>query len=104
MSQSVLVDAGGVEFYVEVDDPGAGTVGLDDRFDLDGVRDTVTAIAGKLGEAWDRVKPAEATVELGLKLTAKTGKLTALVVEGGGDATLSVKLTWKSPVAVLGSS
>jgi hypothetical protein len=42
------------------------------------------------------VKPAEASVELALKLVVKSGKLTGLLVEGGGEAALKVTLTWKN--------
>jgi hypothetical protein len=91
----VVVD--GVEFYVEVtDQEGVGTVGLDEVLSFDGVRDTVEAIAGQIAVVWDRVRPAEATVAFGLKMVAKPGKLTGLLVEGGGEASLTVTLTWKS--------
>jgi hypothetical protein len=99
VAESVLVDVDGVEFYVEVVDEGAGTVGLDDRFSFDGVRATVEAIARQLTGVWERVKPSEASVEFGLKVTGKSGKLTGLLVEAGGDASLKVKLTWKADTA-----
>jgi len=91
----VVID--GVQFYVEVaDQQGVGTVGLDDAFSFDGVRETVEAIAAQMAGIWDRVKPSEASVEFGLKLVAKSGRLTGLLVEGGGEASLTVTLTWKS--------
>ena len=62
---------------------------------FEGVRATIEGIATELAVAWEHVKPSEASVEFGLKLTAKAGKLTGLIVEGGGEATLLVKLTWK---------
>ncbi len=61
---------------------------------FDGVRDTVEALAAELAGVWQRVRPSEATVEFGLNVTAKSGKLTGLLVEGGGEATLKVTLTW----------
>jgi hypothetical protein len=92
------VEAGGVEFFVELADGGGPqTVGIDRALSFDGVRDTVQAIAGQLGQVWEKVKPAEATVEFGLSLTAKAGKLTGLLVDADGTATLTVTLTWKSP-------
>jgi hypothetical protein len=94
VAEPVLVEVDGVEFYVEVADEDAGTVGLNDLFNFDGVRNTVEAIAGQMAGVWDRVKPSEACVEFGLKVTGKSGKLTGLLVEGGGDASLKVKLTW----------
>ena len=98
LTRQVLVRAGDAEFYVEVAEGGGpATVGLDEVLSFDGVRATVEGIAGELSRAWARVKPLEASVEFGLKLSAKSGKLTGLIVEGGGEASLSVSLTWKQP-------
>jgi hypothetical protein len=97
MGQPVLVRAEGVEFYVQLaDTAGPQAVGLDQVLSFEGVRETVTAICKELAKAWDVVKPAEASVELALKLVAKAGKLTGLLVEGGGEAALKVTLTWKN--------
>ena len=97
MGQSVLVRAEGAEFYVQVaDSAGPQAVGLDQVLSFEGVRDTVTAICQELAKAWEVVKPAEASVELALKLVVKSGKLTGLLVEGGGEAALKVTLTWKN--------
>jgi hypothetical protein len=92
-----LVTAGGAEFYVEVVGPGGPTTVRDNggAMSLDGVRATIEGIATELAGVWRRVQPSEATVEFGLKVSAKSGKLTGLVVEGGGEATLNITLTWK---------
>jgi hypothetical protein len=96
MGQQVLVRAGGTEFFVEVATAaGPQPVGLDEAFSFDGVRDTIKAVCGQLAEAWEHAKPAEATVEFGLRITAKQGKLTGLLVEGGGEASLKIMLTWR---------
>lgn len=91
-----LVTAGGAEFYVEVTDAG-GPVPIRDNgiLTFDGVRATVKGIATELAQAWEEARPTEASVEFALKLTAKSGKLTGLLVEGGGEASLKVTLTWK---------
>ncbi len=95
MGQPVAVRVGDVEFFVEVaDGGGARTVGLDEAFTFDGVRDTIEAIAAQLAEVWEKVRPNEASIEFGLSLTAKNGKLTGLIVEGGGTASLKVTLAW----------
>jgi Trypsin-co-occurring domain 1 len=95
VAESVPVRAGDVEFFVEVPEvQGVQTVGLDDAFSFEGVRDTIRVIGEQLTSAWETVKPDEASVEFGLKLTAKAGKLTGLIVEGGGEASLTIKLTW----------
>lgn len=96
MGQPTLVRAGDTEFFVEVaEGSGPQTVGIADALSFDGVRATVEAIGDQLAAAWDRVRPDEATVEFGLNLTAKTGKLTGMLIEGGGDAALRITLTWK---------
>lgn len=97
VAESVLTEIDGVQFYVEVAErDAAGTVGLGETLKFDGVRDAIEAIAGQVAGVWDRVKPSEATVEFGLNVTTKSGPLTALLVEGGGEASLKVTLTWKS--------
>lgn len=97
MGQPVLVRADGVEFFAEVAEAGGPQpVGLDQVLSFEGVRETVTAVCKELAKAWDAVKPAEASVELALKLVARAGKLTGMLVEGGGEASLKVTLTWKN--------
>lgn len=96
MAERRLVTAGGAQFYVEVSDAGGPTTVRDTGpLSFDGVRATVEGIATELAQVWQKVKPSEASVTFGLKLTAKSGKLTGLVVEGGGEASLTVTLTWK---------
>jgi hypothetical protein len=98
-AESVPVVAGDTTFYVEVaEHRGVGTVGLDDVLSFEGVRDTVTAISDELRQAFERAKPQEAVITFGLKLSVKSGKLTGLLVEGGGEASLAVTLTWKRSV------
>jgi Trypsin-co-occurring domain 1 len=97
MGRPVLVCADGVEFYVEVADAGGPqTVGLDQVLSFEGVRKTITAIGKEIAEAWEAVRPDEACVELGLKLAAGNGKLTGMLVEGGGEASLKIMLRWKN--------
>src|SRR3954470_8596797 len=96
---SVPVEVDGTLIYVEVsgDAGGVGTVGADSIFSFDDVAESIQAIAGRLTEVWRQVRPSEASVEFGVRATARSGKLTALIVEGGGEASLKVTLTWRSP-------
>ena len=95
MGEPVLVRAEGAEFYVELADSGGPqAVGLDHVLSFEGVREAITAIGRELGKAWEAVRPDEATVELGLKLVARNGKLTGMLVEAGGEASLTITLTW----------
>lgn len=84
------------EFFVEVVETArVTTVGVEESLSFDGVRETIEAIGSQIAAAWDKVLPNEAVVEFGLKLTAKSGRLTGLVVEGGGEASLRICMTWK---------
>ena len=95
--RSELVRIGDVEFFVEVAEGGGPqTVSADRALSFDAVRDTVEAVASELALVWQKVRPSEATVEFGLSVTAKTGKLTGLLVDGGGSAALKISLTWRS--------
>jgi hypothetical protein len=92
-----LVEAGGAQFYIQVADA-SGPATIADRdaaLSLSGVRAAITGVASELAAAWKQVRPSEATVEFGVTVVAKTGRLAALVVEGGGEATLRVTLTWR---------
>jgi hypothetical protein len=97
VTKNLSVKSGEAEFYVQVEEvSGPQTVSLADSFSLDEVQATVGAIATDLSRAWEKAKPSEATVEFGLKLIAKSGKLTGLLVDGAGEASLNIKLTWKT--------
>jgi hypothetical protein len=101
-----LVRADGIDFYVELaDGDGPSTVGYDHAFSFDGVRDAISAIGSKVAEACRHVGPDEATVEFGISLTARAGKLTGLLVDGDGSASLKVTLSWKNsePAPAAGS-
>lgn len=52
------------------------------------------AIGSQLTAAWEQVKPSKAEVEFGLTLTTKAGKLTGLLMDGEGEASLKITLTW----------
>jgi hypothetical protein len=95
MGEDVLVRSGDAEFWVRVVDAGGpSTIGIGDAFTFDGVRQTVEEIGAQLSAAWERVKPTEAVVEFGLTLTVKSGKLTGLIADGEGEASLNITLTW----------
>jgi len=95
MSQQ-LVRVGDTEFYVEVAGAaGPQTISTESGpLTLDAVRATIEAVATLLAEVWEKVEPDEATVGFGLKVVAKSGRLTGLIVEGGGEATWSFSLKW----------
>jgi hypothetical protein len=92
-----LVRANGIDFFVELADGGGpSTVGYEHAFSFDGVRDAITAIGSKVAEACRHISPDEASVEFGISLTARAGKLTGLLVDGDSSASLKVTLSWKN--------
>lgn len=61
---------------------------------LDDVISAIEGIAASVGDAFKRVQPDEAVVEFGIELVAEAGNLTALLVKGGGKASLAITLKW----------
>jgi len=95
----------GVPIRVEVvgSDSGDGmtSVGLRD-LDLDKALDTVGEIGSVVVEKLKAARPTRATVELRLGFAVEAGKLTALWVNGKGDASLTVTLEWSERPAAPG--
>ena len=67
---------------------------------FDGVIPIVQGIAAQLAQAFAAIQPDKASVEFGLKLSTKAGALTALLVDGSGDASLKIGLEWITPRSV----
>jgi hypothetical protein len=61
---------------------------------FDEVTNTIEGIAGSLNAALQKVKPKKASVEFGLEVAVESGKLTSLLVNGSGTATLKITLEW----------
>jgi hypothetical protein len=72
----------------------AEKVGWKDTFDFADVSKTLEGIAEAIRSGLEKVTPSKTTVELGIELAVKNGKLTGLLVEGGGKASLKVTLEW----------
>ena len=72
---------------------GVASVGLRD-LDIGAALDTVGEIGSVLVERMKAARPTRARVELKLGFAIEAGKLTALVVSGRGDASLTVTLEW----------
>jgi hypothetical protein len=73
---------------------GAQDVGAVDKLNLDGVAHAIESIANTLGGAIENAKPDKASVEFGLEIAVKGGKLVSLITEASGTATLNVTLEW----------
>jgi hypothetical protein len=72
----------------------AEKVGWKDAFDLQGLSGTLEGIAQAVRSGLVKVTPSKTTVELGIELAVKNGKLTGLIVEGDAKASLKVTLEW----------
>ena len=84
-----------VEVPDDAEDEMAEKVGWADRFDFAEVSATLAGVAEALRPAVTAAKPHKMTVELGLELALKSGKLTGMIVEGSGAAALKVTLEWQ---------
>ena len=60
------------------------------------VSGTLDGIAQAVRSGLEKAKPSKTTVELGIQLAVKNGKLTSLLVEGQADASLKVTLEWSA--------
>jgi hypothetical protein len=76
-------------------DAGPRDVGLREQLSFSGVTDTLREIGGAVVEALEQVRPERASVEFGLDLAVKSGKLSGLLVEGDATAALRVTLEWE---------
>ncbi|MGQ4364596.1 CU044_2847 family protein [Streptomyces sp. SAS_272] len=56
----------------------------------------VTGVARSLAEPLRAVRPDEVSVEFGIELTAKAGKVVGLLADGEAKAAITVTLTWNS--------
>ena len=72
----------------------AEKVGWKDTFDFANVSGTLEGVAQAVRSGLEKVAPSKTTVELGIQLAIKNGKLTGLIVEGKADASLKVTLEW----------
>jgi hypothetical protein len=77
-------------------DEGAGATkaSFGDRFDVDGIAETLQGLAEALRSAVAEARPDRLTITFGIELAVKSGRLTALLVEGAGKGSLSVTVEW----------
>jgi hypothetical protein len=61
---------------------------------FDEVTHVLEGIAQSIATTMKKVKPRKATVEFGLEIALKSGKLATLLVEGSGTSNLKVTLEW----------
>ncbi|MFE3742344.1 CU044_2847 family protein [Streptomyces sp. NPDC059134] len=61
---------------------------------VDSLQAVVTSVARSLAEPLRAVRPDEVSVEFGIELTAKAGKVVGLLADGEAKGGIKVTLTW----------
>ncbi|MEU1053538.1 CU044_2847 family protein [Streptomyces sp. NPDC005876] len=61
---------------------------------VEGLHSLVTGVARSLAEPLRAVRPDEVSVQFGIELTAKAGKVVGLLADGEAKAGITVTLTW----------
>jgi hypothetical protein len=71
-------------------------VGFAERVEasVDSLHALISGVARSLAEPLRAVRPDEVSVEFGIELTAKTGKVVGLLADGEAKAGITVTLTW----------
>jgi len=94
-----VVLPGGASVQVRLADDAAvggfGSVGLGDKLDLDEALAQIGEVAALVRHKLVPLAPTKAKVEFGVSFTVQSGKLTALVFDGKGTASLTVSLEWQ---------
>jgi hypothetical protein len=72
----------------------AEKVGWKGTFDLERLSGTLEGIAQAIRSGLGKVRPSRTTVELGIELAVHNGVLTAMLVDGRAEASLTVTLEW----------
>jgi hypothetical protein len=64
-----------------------------------GLAGTVGGVVRSLRAGLDTTAPVDVSVSFGIELSAQAGRIVSAIASGGGQATLSVSLTWTEPPA-----
>ncbi|WP_406531019.1 CU044_2847 family protein, partial [Streptomyces sp. I8-5] len=75
-------------------DIGAGNITDRVQARVESLQGVVTSVARSLAEPLRSVRPDEVSVEFGIELTAKSGKVVGLLADGEAKGSIKVTLTW----------
>jgi len=75
-------------------DIGYGDIADQVQARVESLRSVVTSVARSLAEPLRAVRPDEVSVEFGIELTAKAGKVVGLLADGEAKGGITVTLTW----------
>lgn len=85
---------GGMVAVRAVELGGPADVSALDALKFEDVAKTIRSIAETIGSAVKHSAPSKGTVSFGLEVAVESGKLTSLLVQGSGTATLNITLEW----------
>ncbi|MGX1836307.1 CU044_2847 family protein [Streptomyces diastaticus] len=74
----------------------AGRAGERVQAQVAGLGGLITGVARSVAEGLRAVRPDEVSVEFGIELTGKAGKVVGLLADGEAKAALTVTLTWQN--------
>lgn len=75
-------------------DTGFGDIADQVQARVESLHSVVTGVARSLAVPLRAVRPDEVSVEFGIELTAKSGKIVGLLADGEAKAAITVTLTW----------
>ncbi|MEU9314416.1 CU044_2847 family protein [Streptomyces sp. NPDC048295] len=75
-------------------DIGAGNIADRVQARVESLQGVVTSVARSLAEPLRAVRPDEVSVEFGIELTAKSGRVVGLLADGEAKGSIKVTLTW----------
>jgi hypothetical protein len=87
----------GETIWAYISTPGPSDVKLSSaipQLDVDDLRKTVNAVSHSVCAALESVRPDDVSVEFGLELTIRSGRLIGALAEAGGAASLRLTLSW----------
>ncbi|MFG3135448.1 CU044_2847 family protein [Streptomyces sp. NPDC048211] len=83
-------ESGGLTFT----DTGFGNISDQVQARVESLHSVVTSVARSLAVPLRAVRPDEVSVEFGIELTAKSGKVVGLLADGEAKGAIKVTLTW----------
>ncbi len=69
-------------------------VDLQQVFSFKAIREAIQGISWQVANAIESTRPQKASVEFGIDVGVKNGKLTAVLVKGSGQTNLKITLEW----------
>lgn len=99
VTELTLPNGRSVAIRLKHGESGAQKVSFTDGVEFGIIADAIVGLTDAIGGVLEKCKPTKASVSFGLEVTAKSGKLLALLVEGEGKGTLNVSLEWSKSTA-----